>query len=438
MSPSSILLFSSLGAIFVLLMIYIYIFTFERKSFLILWFIGWLVIGLNYGLDAFSPGLFKERSVLILSLVTYFYANLAVASGTLIFLRLKERIAMLVGFGILWSLPFLFIVYKSWPDLLLIQYTTLSVYAMSFGIGIAMIKASPQYGRLALFLGLLNIIWVVNTIVSSFILETPNMAPYVISQIILLLNAIGLVQLFFRGQKRDIEQGITKITYLTLHDKLTGLYNKAYCNDKIVELDKDSSCLPISLILGDMNGLKFVNDVFGHQEGDNWLRSVAQILRQECRPGDIVARYGGDEFAVILPNTDSETAQDIAKRISAVCQCNKQTEMLLSISLGVSTKTDMTMSLTSIIKEAEETMYSNKLVEGKKARLAMARSISKLLHTKGYEPKEHIERTEALCREFGRKINMSMESLNNLVQAIHLHDIGKIGIPGSIILKDLS
>ena len=184
-----------------------------------------------------------------------------------------------------------------------------------------------------------------------------------------------------------------------------------------------------------MNGLKFVNDVFGHQEGDNWLKRMSLIIQQSCRQNDIIARWGGDEFAIILPNTDKETALDIGHKINAACKCNQETDILLSISLGVATKTDSEADLTKVLKKAEELMYEVKLIEGKKAKWAITEILGKLLQKKDYETNGHIERLESLVKEFARILDFSKENLNNLVQATNLHDIGKIGIPEDIVLK---
>ena len=109
-----------------------------------------------------------------------------------------------------------------------------------------------------------------------------------------------------------------RIKYLSFHDRLTDLYSRDYFEEELRRFDTARE-LPLSLVMGDVNGLKLVNDVFGHQKGDTLLRKIAEALKGSCRKEDMVARWGGDEFVVLLPKTTDILALEFAKRVRALC-----------------------------------------------------------------------------------------------------------------------
>jgi diguanylate cyclase (GGDEF)-like protein len=159
-------------------------------------------------------------------------------------------------------------------------------------------------------------------------------------------KVLGLI-----GISRDMTERKRKeeeILYLTYHDYLTGLYNRTYFEEAIRLLD-DPAQLPLSVIIGDINGLKLINDALGHDEGDKLLTEVGKILMSCIRHCDVVARIGGDEFGILLPKTDGQTAKSIIKQIQNTCEQyanreNKET-YYISISLGYGTKTNPNESL---------------------------------------------------------------------------------------------
>lgn len=197
METPALLLIASLGSIAVLLMLYVYIFTFERKLFLVLWFAGWSIIAFNYSLDAFFPLFLRQNQpIFFLSLCSYFFANLLISWGTLLFLKTKVKAVQFFGVGIIWLILFVLLSMQNLSALFMIKYTSLTVIALFFVVGIVMIRSTKQYGILILVLGLLDLAWVSNNLIFSYILKMSHMAPYIISQIILLLNAVGLIQLY--------------------------------------------------------------------------------------------------------------------------------------------------------------------------------------------------------------------------------------------------
>lgn len=172
------------------------------------------------------------------------------------------------------------------------------------------------------------------------------------------------------GSSLDITENKIKekeIQYLSFHDEMTGLYNRRYFENEIQRLDS-SRKLPITIMVADLDNLKYVNDNFGHQAGDNYIIRAAEMISDSIRDEDIAARIGGDEFALILPDTDSSGAQKIYERIK-----EKQNKYLkkndvidiFSISIGYSVKVKKELSLAEIFKAADQKMYINK-AENKK------------------------------------------------------------------------
>ena len=243
--------------------------------------------------------------------------------------------------------------------------------------------------------------------------------------------------LFHEGTIQDIterKRAEDQIQYLSFHDKLTGLYNRAYFEEELKRLDTERQ-LPLSIIMGDVNGLKLINDAFGHQEGDKVLIQVANILIEACRKEDVVARWGGDEFTIFLPRTSQSVTSEVIDRIRLGCSEANQGPVEFSISLGAETKADPSQDIQVILKEAEERMYRNKLLESKSVRNCIISSLRRTLFEKSHETEEHTRRLQQLSLQFGLALRLSGGEIDELALLATLHDIGKIAIPEGIILE---
>lgn len=178
-------------------------------------------------------------------------------------------------------------------------------------------------------------------------------------------NIKGMV-LVFRDftEKRQKEK---EILYLSYHDYLTGLYNRRYYEKELERLDTKEN-LPLTLLMGDVNGLKWINDSLGHIIGDELLKKSARIIAQGCRKGDIVARLGGDEFIVILPKTDVFEIVEIIQQIKNLAAKEKVGGVGISISFGHETKEKEAENIEDIFKRAEDDMYRHKQYESQNMR----------------------------------------------------------------------
>ena len=228
-----------------------------------------------------------------------------------------------------------------------------------------------------------------------------------------------------------------KVLFLGYHDFLTGLYNRTYFEEEKIRFDKAKQ-LPISFILGDINGLKLINDAFGHFKGDELLIEIAKILKSCCRKEDIISRIGGDEFGILLPRTDSQSAQLVCSRIYDTCKGYALNEGSIypSISLGYATKHSKTETIDGIMMVAEESMSKQKLLESRSAHSSIIASIKITMFEKSQETEEHAERLVQLSKSVGLAMSLSDDQLNELELLSTLHDIGKMGINTDILSKN--
>lgn len=148
--------------------------------------------------------------------------------------------------------------------------------------------------------------------------------------------------------------------YLGTHDVMTGLFNRAYFEETIQKLEHTRKD-PVSIIVLDLNYLKKTNDTLGHQAGDKLIRRLAEVLTAAFNNGQIAARIGGDEFAIILPRTEEAETAEFIKQVHALMEINNKyyREPILSISIGAATS-QPGMNMERVIQLADDAMYKNK------------------------------------------------------------------------------
>ncbi|MBN7772912.1 HD domain-containing phosphohydrolase [Clostridium aminobutyricum] len=245
-------------------------------------------------------------------------------------------------------------------------------------------------------------------------------------------NISGAVLVFRDYTEKKERQN--QIEYLSYHDQLTGLYNRRFLEEELNRLDEERN-FPLSVVMADVNGLKLINDSFGHHMGDELLKKVAEIIRNGCRKEDIIARLGGDEFIVLLPKTDTLETEKIIKKIKILADKEKIEGIDISISFGYEIKRDKNTKMQEALKKAEDQMYKKKLFESPSIRGKTVQTIINTLHEKNKREEQHSHRVSALCKSMGAALQLSENEIEELKTVGLLHDIGKIAIEENILNK---
>jgi len=232
----------------------------------------------------------------------------------------------------------------------------------------------------------------------------------------------------------DKKERQNRIEYLSYRDQLTGLYNRRFYEEELKRLNTERN-LPISIIMGDVNGLKLINDAFGHEKGDEFLLKAASAIRRACRTEDIVARWGGDEFVILLPKTKTEEAGEIVKRIKELYLDEYVNAVRVSIAFGWETKRKPDEDILKVLQNAEDYMYKHKIIENEGQRDKTITAIIHALHEKNPGEQKHSQRVSEICEHIGQAIDLSEIEVGKLKVVGLFHDIGKIAIDERILYK---
>ncbi len=218
------------------------------------------------------------------------------------------------------------------------------------------------------------------------------------------------------------------------YDQQTGLCSRIHFLNKIKKLDLEQE-FPLSFILGDLNDLKLINDLFGYSKGDSVIREVAGIFKKHCCQDGLAARWNGDEFAIALPETNSSSSYKIQDIIRNECKKVEAVPLEINLALGTATKKNDAEDVLETLKIAEAEMRQNKLKEAKSVRNATIASLVKCLGEKNYETEEHVWRMQTLAVQFGLELRLPDSQLEDLILTVTLHDIGKLAVPEHILMK---
>ncbi|MGE5541856.1 MAG: diguanylate cyclase domain-containing protein, partial [Bacillota bacterium] len=233
------------------------------------------------------------------------------------------------------------------------------------------------------------------------------------------------------SERKAIER---EMAYLSLHDPLTGLFNRAYFEQETKRLA--AAPRPTGVVVCDADGLKLINDTLGHKKGDALLRSTASAIRESVRKGDVVTRIGGDEFAVLLRDCDRQAVEDVCARIRNAVQAHNETgsDLALSVSIG-SAFHEACSDINALFKEADNNMYREKLKRGQSTRSALVQTLMRTLESRDISMRRHASRMRDLAVRLASAVGLPEERMKDLALLARFHDIGKVGVPDRVLFK---
>lgn len=221
-----------------------------------------------------------------------------------------------------------------------------------------------------------------------------------------------------------------------LYDFLTGLCNRTYFEEEArrAECGRHKS---VGLILCDVDGLKLVNDTMGHAAGDNVLVTAANIVKSSFRKSDIVARIGGDEFAILIPDVTEKALEGMINRIKdAIDKYNTNNkEIPISLSIGYAYSEDSVICLKELFKKADYNMYLEKTRKRNISKNVIIKRFIDILETKDFINDGHADRLKVLVTDMALAISLPAHKIDDLRLLAQYHDIGKIGVTNNIIFK---
>ncbi|MCY6369430.1 diguanylate cyclase domain-containing protein [Clostridium ganghwense] len=229
-----------------------------------------------------------------------------------------------------------------------------------------------------------------------------------------------------------------RIYEMSIHDNLTGLNNRNYFENELKQCQNAIENLShFAMVICDLDGLKLINDTLGHSVGDEYLCTVANILRSCFREQDVIARIGGDEFGILMHNTSQEEIEEIKININQnIEHVNSNNKLVpFSISFGYEMYKEEYKDLREMFKEADNYMYREKLHHRQSTKSEIVQVLMKMLEARDFITEGHGDRLQELASKLAESVGMSDNEIKDMSLLGQFHDIGKVGISDAILFK---
>lgn len=234
------------------------------------------------------------------------------------------------------------------------------------------------------------------------------------------------------SERKAFEQ---KLRRMSLHDQLTGLYNRFFFEHERARLEEEGQG-PLGVLVCDVDGLKLINDTLGHQAGDELIRGAADVLRRSLRGQDVVCRVGGDEFVVLLPATAAAGVQAAQRRLlQTLREHNERRPMLpLFMSCGWAVALEAPLQTEALLREADHAMYEEKNRLRAEKRRSMLRVLEQALHARDGVAKDHGDAVAAGLARLAAASGLAVEG-EVLRRLGRYHDLGKVAVAEELLNK---
>ncbi|MDR3589401.1 MAG: diguanylate cyclase [Negativicutes bacterium] len=228
----------------------------------------------------------------------------------------------------------------------------------------------------------------------------------------------------------------SRLEFLSMHDSLTGLFNRNRFEQEMQRLESLDG-QTTGLIICDVDGLKFINDSLGHETGDTLLTTTGLLLQSVFGAEDMVARVGGDEFAILLPDSSPTEVDEVCRRLRmAFNSHNRENPGLpLSISIGSAVSSEEISDMSSLYREADNHMYREKLRRKNSIQSSIVQRLMKAMGAKDHFLQSHGDRRQSLITRLALRLGMRENAVNDLRLLAKYYDIGKVGVPDRILTK---
>ncbi|MTI84655.1 MAG: diguanylate cyclase [Firmicutes bacterium] len=261
---------------------------------------------------------------------------------------------------------------------------------------------------------------------------------YAVIKATIVKNKSGNVKYIFAflsnvTKRKHMEEELRR---LSLFDPLTKLLNRRYFEQRMNQCELEGLD-SVGMIICDVDGLKLINDTLGHKQGDRLLESAATAIKSSLRENDVAARIGGDEFAVLLTESNVNQVEAVCAKIrDSVDKYNKEhADLPLSISVGYSFRKNKSMDMDRLFQEADNAMYREKIHHRQSTHSSVVQTLKKAMEARDFITDGHGERLQGLVEKLGVSAGVSNRVLKDLRLLAQFHDIGKVGVPDRILFK---